>query len=109
MLAFLLHLLIENFKRESYCLERNNWELILKGYDFELYQTTFRNKNFNRLFNSTALFVISKWPLTIQVVVNKSNRIKLKCLKFSFLNSVAFCVMTQVKVDLQLHSFLGSQ
>ena len=53
--------------------------------DFELYQTVFRNKNYhNRLFNSTVLFVVCKWPWRIETVVIKLNEMKLKCLKFLF-------------------------
>ena len=74
--------------------------------DFELYQTLFHNKNFhNRLFNSTILFVVYNWPWKIETVVIRLNQIKLKCLKFCFLNSVAFCARTQIKVDLKLKSF----
>ena len=65
MFAFFFHLLIENFKPESYRFERNNRIWCLNGYGFQLYQTMFHNKNYhNRLFNSMALFVVYKWPLT---------------------------------------------
>ena len=78
----------------------------LNGYDFELYQTTFPSKNYhNRLFNSTALFVVCKWPFTIKDVVIKWNKIKLKCLKFCSLNIVGFFTRSQIKVDLQLKKF----
>ena len=74
--------------------------------DFELHQTLFHNKNFhNRLFNSTILFVVYNWPWKIETVVIRLNQMKLKCLKFCFLNSVAFCARTQIKVDLKLKSF----
>ena len=43
-----------------------------------------------RLFNSTALFVVYEWPLTIEDVVIKFDEIKLKCLKFCSLNIVDF-------------------
>ena len=82
-LLFLLHLLVENFKPERYCFERSNSIWCLNGYDFELYQTMFQNK--------TTLFVVYKWPLRIETTVIKLNEIKLKCLKFCSLNSVAFC------------------
>ena len=59
----------------------------------------------NRLFNSTALFVVYKWPLTIEDVVTKWNEIKLKCLKFCSLNIVGFFARLQTKVDLQLKRF----
>ena len=53
MFTFLLHLLIENFKQQSYGFERNNKIWCLNGYDFELYQTTFHKKNYHdKLFNS---------------------------------------------------------
>ena len=83
VLAFLLHLFIENFESESYCFERNNRISCLNGYDFELYQTMFHNK--------TVLFVVYKWILRIETADIKSNGIKLKCLRFCSLNSVAFC------------------
>ena len=69
---FFVYLLIENVKLESYCFERNNKIWYLNGYDFELYQTTFHIKNYNnKLFNSTALFAVYKWPLkTESVVIN---------------------------------------
>ena len=106
MFTFLLHLLIENFKPESYCFERNNGISGWNGYDFELYHTTFHSKNYhNRLFNSMALFVVYKWPLQIEIAIVRLNEIKVKCLKFYFLNSVAFCASTQIQVDLQLQSF----
>ena len=80
MFAFLLHLLIENFKPEDYRFEIiwcfHGFERIwsLNGYDFELYRTTFPSKNYrNRLFNSKALFVVYKWPLTIKDVFIKLN------------------------------------
>ena len=112
MFAFSLHLLIENFKPEDCCSEiiwcLNGFERIwsLNGYDFELYQTTFHSKNYhNWLCNSTALFVVYKWPLTIEDVVTKWNEIKLKCLKFCSLNIVDFFARLQTKVDLQLKRF----
>ena len=86
----------------------NGFERIwsLNGYDFELYQTTFHSKNYhNWLFKSTALFVVYKWPLTIEDVVTKWNEIKLKCLKFCSLNIVGFFARLQTKVDLQLKRF----
>ena len=36
MFGFLLHLLIENFKPERSCFEKNNSIWCLNGYDFEL-------------------------------------------------------------------------
>ena len=64
------------------------------------------NRNYhNRLFNSTALFVVYKWPLRIEIFNIKLNEIKFKCLKLCFLNSVAFSARTQIKVDLQMESF----
>ena len=109
LFAFLLHLLIENFKPEHYGFEII-WCLMfewiwkvwsLNGYDFELYQTLFHSKNYhNRLFNSTALFAVYKWPLTIEDVVIKWTEIKLKCLKFCSLK-----VEVQIKVDLQWKRF----
>ena len=50
--AFLLPLLIENFKPENYCFEINKGIFCLNGYDFGLYQTIFHSK--------TALFVAYK-------------------------------------------------
>ena len=64
MLAYLLHLLIENFTPEC----------CLNGYDLGLYQTTFHYK--------TALFVVYKWALRIELVVIKLTEIKWKILKF---------------------------
>ena len=55
--ALLLHLLIENFKSESYCFERNNRMGSLNDYSFELYQTTLHN---SRPFNCLAIFVVYK-------------------------------------------------
>ena len=81
--VFLFHLLIENFKSERCCFERNNWIWCLNGYDFKLYQTMFHSK--------TVLFVVYRWTLRIETVVIKLNEIKMKCLKFCSLNSVAFC------------------
>ena len=81
--AFLLHLLIQNLKSKNYCFERNNRIWCLNGYDFELYQTMFRNK--------TVPFVVYKWTLRIETVVIKLNEIKWKCLTFCSLNSVTFC------------------
>ena len=78
----------------------------LNGYDFELYQITYNSKNYlKRLFNSTALFVVCKWHLTIKDVVIKWNEMKLKCLKFCSLNIVGFFARSQIKVDLQLKIF----
>ena len=78
----------------------------LNGYDFELYQITYHSKNYlNRLFNSTTLFVVCKWHLTIKDVVIKWNEMKLKCLKFCSLNIVGFFARSQIKVDLQLKIF----
>ena len=55
--ALLLHLLIEHFKSESYCFERNNRMGNLNDYSFELYQTTLYN---HRPFNCLAIFVVYK-------------------------------------------------
>ena len=77
LLFCFVYLLIENFKPESYCFERNNRIWCLNGYDFESYQTKFHKKNYyNRLSNSTTLFVVYKWPLKIETVVIKLNEIK---------------------------------
>ena len=63
-------------------------------------------KNYhNWLFNSTALFVVYKWPLTLEDVVTKWNEIKLKCLKFCSLNIVGIFARLQTKVDLKLKGF----
>ena len=65
----------------------------LKGFDFEwqrLWVISNHVPHQNRLFNSTALFVVHKWPLTIEDVVIKLDEIKLKCLKFCSLNIVDF-------------------
>ena len=77
---------------------------MFKWLRFELYQTRFHNKNYlNKLFNSKILFVVYKWPLRNETFVIKLNEIKLKCLKFCCLSSLAFCARTQVKVDLQFY------
>ena len=73
MFAFLIHLLIEKFKPESYYLQINNMVWQMNSYNFELNQTAFHNKRFhNRLFSSTALFMFYKWPLRIEVAVTKN-------------------------------------
>ena len=41
-------------------------------------------------------------PLKIEIVAIKLNEIKLKFLKFYFLNYVTFCTRTLTKLDLQL-------
>ena len=58
-----------------------------------------------RLFNSTAISVVHKWPLTIENAIIKSNEMKLKCLKFCSLNIASFFRRSQIKVDLQLKRF----
>ena len=58
---------------------------------FDLYQTTFQSKVFgNKLFNVVALFVVSKWPLRIEVAV-----IKLKW--FNFFSK--FCRLFRKDID----------
>ena len=76
----------------------------LNGYDFKSYQTTFHIKNYhNWLFNSTAFFVVYKWPLTIEDVVTEWNEIKVFEVLFS--KFVGFFARLQTKVDLQLKKF----
>ena len=67
MFAFLHHLLIENFKPESYCFERNSRIWRLNDYHFKLYKQhdgTFRGlqitlKNWNcRLLREEKLTVV---------------------------------------------------
>ena len=95
MFAFLLHLLIENFKPESYCFKRNNRICRLNCNNFESYQTTFHKKNYHkRLFNSTTLFVVYKWHLRIETVVIKLNEIKAPEVLFS-----EFCNILRENID----------
>ena len=93
-LLHLLHLLIENFKPESYCFERNNRIWCLNGYDFESYQTKFHKKNHNSLSNSTTLFVVYKWPFRIETVVIKLNEKKMFETLFS-----KFCGLLREDID----------
>ena len=87
MFAFLLHLLIENFKPEDYCFEIIwclMFEWIWKDLIFEWLRFCYHSKNYhNWLFNSTAFFVVYKWPLTIEDVVTEWNEIKVFEVLFS--------------------------
>ena len=56
----------------------------------------------NRLLNSTALSVVCKF--SFETIVIKWNEMKWNHLKFCFLNFVAFCARTKIKVDLQSFS-----
>ena len=99
MFAFLLHLLIENFKPEDYCFQivwclMFEWiwkALIIEWLRFWIISNHVPQQELPYMaIQFTALFVVYKWPLIIEAVVTKWSETKLKCLKFCSLNIIGF-------------------